>query len=204
LALKEVKHWVPLHCSFDSRRHPEKSRRSRSFSNEVGNRRRRASGSDFDELWLFAVDTGNGLSRDDCAGIARFRKRGGGILTARDHEDLGSSLCTISDVGAAHFFHPHNSGLDESHRVRDDIATKSISWPNYHSGRNGDYQRIKPIGPLHELLRNPASASGAIEYFPAHPHEGSVGVPPGERHARVIATGASRKYGPLVQARRRL
>jgi len=31
---------------------------------------------DFDELWLFAVDTGNGLTVADCQGITRFRQRG--------------------------------------------------------------------------------------------------------------------------------
>ena len=30
-----------------------------------------------------------------------------------------------------------------------------------------------------------------IENFPAHPHEGAVGVPEGEERARVIATGIS-------------
>ena len=43
----------------------------------------------FDELWLFAVDTGNGLTVADCEGITRFRQRGGGILTTRDHQDPG-------------------------------------------------------------------------------------------------------------------
>ena len=64
--------------------------------------------SNFDELWLFAVDTGNGLSKIDCEGITRFRKRGGGILSARDHQDLGSSLCTLGGVGRAHFFDSKN------------------------------------------------------------------------------------------------
>lgn len=45
---------------------------------------------DFDELWLFAVDTGSGLSVADCEGITRFRQRGGGIFTTRDHQDLGA------------------------------------------------------------------------------------------------------------------
>jgi hypothetical protein len=151
--------------------------------------------SDFDELWLFAVDIGGGLSENDCAGISRFRKRGGGMVTARDHQDLGSSLCTLGGVGAAHFFHTRNLIPDESHRVPDDVATKSISWPNYHSGSNGDYQRITPIEPVHVLLRNPDSASGSIGYFPAHPHEGAVGVPSGEGHASVIATGTSLTTG---------
>src|SRR4029079_12400796 len=39
------------------------------------------------------------------------------------------------------------------------------------------------------------NGSGVIEYFPAHPHEGSVGVPDGEDHARVIATGVSKVSG---------
>jgi hypothetical protein len=149
----------------------------------------------FEELWLFAVDAGNGLSIKDCEGITRFRQRGGGILATRDHQDLGSSICTIGGVGAAHFFHTHHTDPDESQRTRDDQDTKSISWPNYHSGSNGDYQRVTPVAPVHELLRNPASPSGLIEFFPAHPHEGGVGVPQSEQHARVIATGTSQVTG---------
>lgn len=146
---------------------------------------------DCDELWLFAVDTGEGLSVADCQGITRFRQRGGGILATRDHQDLGSSLCTLGGVGRAHFFHSRHPDPDESRHVRDDQDTKTISWPNYHSGSNGDYQRITAVEPVHEVLLDPGNASGLIEYFPAHPHEGGVGVPEGEDHARVIATGLS-------------
>ena len=151
--------------------------------------------SDFDELWLFAVDTGNGLTSVDCQGITRFRQRGGGILATRDHQDLGSSLCTLGGIGAAHFFHTQNPEPDESRHEADDTETQSISWPNYHSGSNGDYQTINATEPLHELLGNSANASGRIEKFPAHPHEGAVGVPEGEQNARVIATGKSQATG---------
>jgi hypothetical protein len=146
---------------------------------------------DFDQLWLFAVDTGDGLTVADCQGITRFRQRGGGIFTTRDHQDLGSSLCTLGGVGRAHFFHTKHQDPDESRHARDDQDTSTISWPNYHSGSNGDYQVITPVEPIHELLRKPDSAAGVIEYFPAHPHEGGVGVPEGEEYARVIATGVS-------------
>src|SRR5437868_12800687 len=132
---------------------------------------------DFDELWLFAVDTGDGLTAADCQGITRFRQRGGGILSTRDHQDLGSSLCTLGGVGRAHFFHSRHQDPDETRRARDDQATQDISWPNYHSGSNGDYQQVTPLEPVHELLRSPSSPSGRVEYFPAHPHEGGVGVP---------------------------
>src|SRR3989441_5560826 len=151
--------------------------------------------SDFDELWLFAVDIGDGLTAADCRGITRFRQRGGGILATRDHQDLGSSICTIGGVGAAHFFHSQHLDPDESQRASDDQETPSISWPNGNSGSNGDYQRISAVEPVHELLRYPASSSGLIEFFPAHPHEGAVGVPQSERHARVIATGTSQTTG---------
>jgi hypothetical protein len=147
---------------------------------------------DFDELWLFAVDNGEGLSVADCQGITRFRQRGGGIFATRDHQDLGSSLCTLGGVGRAHFFHTQHQDPDESRNVRDDQDTEMISWPNYHSGNNGDYQRVTPVEPVHELLLNPQNASGVIENFPAHPHEGSVGVPEDEKHARVVATGVSK------------
>ena len=151
--------------------------------------------SDFDELWLFAVDEGDGLPAADCEGIARFRRRGGGLLITRDHQDVGSSVCNLGGVGHAHFFHSRNQDYDESQRVPDDTETKAISWPNYHSGRNGDYQKITPLEPVHELLLNPASPSGVVGLFPAHPHEGAVGVPSGERGARVIATGQSLATG---------
>jgi hypothetical protein len=149
---------------------------------------------DFDELWLFAIDTGDGLTKEDCQGITRFRQRGGGILTTRDHQDLGTSLCTLGGIGRAHFFHSKHPEPDPSRHVPDDPFTTSISWPNYHSGANGDYQTIKVEVP-HEILRNESSPGGLLEFFPAHPHEGAVGVPEGEEHARVIATGRSQTTG---------
>lgn len=145
----------------------------------------------FDELWLFAIDTGDGLSEADCHGITRFRQRGGGIMATRDHQDLGISLCTLGGIGRAHFFHSKHPEPDTTRHVIDDPHTTSISWPNYHSGANGDYQTIEMTAP-HDLIRNPASPSGFIRFFPAHPHEGAVGVPENEAHACVIATGVSR------------
>jgi hypothetical protein len=151
--------------------------------------------SQFDELWLFAVDVGDGLTEKDCDGINQFRQGGGGILAARDHQDLGSSLCKLSGVchalGSAHFFHSLNQEPDPSRHCADDQDTKDITWPNYHSGRNGDFQQITPTQPVHDLVRNSQSLTGVIQYFPAHPHEGAVGAPETEAAARVVATGKS-------------
>jgi hypothetical protein len=147
---------------------------------------------DFDEVWLLAADNGNGLSAQDCAGISAFNRRGGGVLTTRDHEDLGSTLCTIERVGSAHYFHTLNVDPDRSRHTVDDNETTAISWPNYHSGSNGDYQRITATAPSHELLRHDGRY---IELVPAHPHEGDVGVPEGDAAASLVATGRSTVTG---------
>jgi hypothetical protein len=119
-------------------------------------------GMEFDELWLFAVDTGEGLDPKDCGAISRFRRQGGGLLVTRDHMDLGSSVCNLGGVGKAHFFHSTNPEPDESRRVIDDRETSYILWPNYHSGANGDFQSITAIGAPHPLLHDPLAADGLI------------------------------------------
>ena len=151
--------------------------------------------SDYDELWLFAVDTGDGLTPQDCHGISRFRQRGGGLMVTRDHHDLGSSVCNLGGIGAAHYFHSKNADPDPARLVNDDQDNPDIHWPNYHSGANGDYQEIRIAGAPHVLLSDPASADGVIHYLPSHPHEGGVGAPATDPTARVIATGHSRVTG---------
>jgi hypothetical protein len=146
--------------------------------------------SDFDELWLFAVDTGDGLTEADCDAISRFRRNGGGLLVTRDHMDLGSSVCTLGGIGNAHYFHSKHLDPDVEKRRRDDPYTTSIDWPNFHSGANGDYQEIEIVGPPHPVLFNQQSPTGFIRYLPSHPHEGGIGAPDGE-DARVILKGKS-------------
>ena len=149
----------------------------------------------FDELWLFAVDVGDGLNALERAGIESFWKRGGGVLTARDHQDLGCSLCELPEIGAAHQFHSRNRDPRPEFQRADDVETKTISWPNYHSGRNGDVQRVSAVDPTHPLLQSRRSSSGVVEHFPAHPHEGSIWAPSHVAGAAVIAVGRSGATG---------
>ena len=115
-------------------------------------------------------------------------------MVTRDRMDLGSSICTLAGMGAAHFFHTHNQPPDPAAHVRDDPYTTEISWPNFHSSANGDYQMIVPNLPIHPVLSDSASPTGAIRYLPAHPHEGGVRAPEG-MDARVIVTGCSKASG---------
>ena len=153
--------------------------------------------SGFDQLWLFAVDVGDGLHEADCEAIGRFRQRGGGVLVARDHMDLGCSVCSLSGLGAANYFHTRNLDPDPARRRIDDRETAHILWPNFHSGANGDWQSVTAVGAPHPVLYDPAEADGVLAYLPSHPHEGAVAAPPDDPSARVIAQGRSKVTGAV-------
>lgn len=147
--------------------------------------------SDYDELWLFAVDTGDGLEDEDREAILRFRARGGGLMITRDHMDLGCSICTMGAVGAAHVFHTHNTTGPLP--PPDDRGTPYIQWPNFHSGANGDFQRVQAELPVHPVMHDADADSGTVMYLPSHPHEGAVVA--SDPAARVISTGRSLASG---------
>jgi hypothetical protein len=151
--------------------------------------------SSFTQLWLLAVDEGNGLTAEDCQAIAKFRQKGGGLVVARDHMDLGSSVCMLGSVGAANHFHSKNLNPDPARRRADDTFTTDVLWPNLHSGANGDFQIITPVEPVHPVMRDPDAPGGILRYLPAHPHEGDISAPGGDPTARVIATGRSKVTG---------
>jgi hypothetical protein len=114
------------------------------------------------------------------------------LFTARDHQDLGSSLLRLGLPGQANHFHARNPGPDGS---VDDQDNPNISWPDFHSGANGDHQPVLVDEPVHKLLRTARTASGRIEWFPVHPHEGSVSMPPGCLFANVVGHGRSAVTG---------
>ena len=150
---------------------------------------------EFDQLWLFAVDVGDGLTPQDCEGIGRFRRRGGSLMVTRDHMDLGSSICNLGGVGAAHHFHSLNCEPDEERHCVDNPFAANISWPNYHSGANGDYQRVRAVGSVHPVMQDQEAATGVIQYLPSHPHEGAVSAPLDDPSARAVMAGQSSVSG---------
>ncbi|RST48893.1 hypothetical protein [Variovorax sp. MHTC-1] len=151
--------------------------------------------SDVDQLWLLAVDGGDGLTAEDCASISRFRQLGGALMVTRDHMDLGSSICNLGGVGAAHHFHSRNCEPDKARHCVDNPFAANISWPNYHSGANGDFQRVRPVGDIHAVMRDEESPTGIVQYLPSHPHEGAVSAPPDDSSARVVMEGESSVSG---------
>src|SRR5579883_1555737 len=83
--------------------------------------------SDFGQLWLMAADRGNALSPKDVRAILRFRERGGGVLTAREHENFGTSILNLGTLGAVNHF--KNFNPERGARGR------------RHSGPQRDYRR---------------------------------------------------------------
>ncbi len=150
----------------------------------------------FDQVWLIAVDVTGALTARDIDHIAAFRARGGGLFLTRDHQDLGACLARLGAVGATQHFQSVNPEADEARRCCDDLEMPAITWPNYHSGANGDLQAIEVARPVHPIMRR---ASGdPIARLPAHPHEGAVGVPDGLGDAaRLIACGRSATSGAV-------
>ena len=150
--------------------------------------------SDYEQLWLLALDEQDCLTDADVEGIMNFRRRGGTCVFMRDHQDMGRCLVNLGYAGKAHHFHSTNPEPDEARRQRDDSDTANISWPNYHSGANGGYQHITTATPPHPIVQR--EDGSAMEYLPAHPHEGAVSLPDdSEDFATVVATGTSQTTG---------
>ena len=142
--------------------------------------------SDYDQVWLIAVDVGGdtGITAAECAALTEFRERGGALLATRDHQNLGRSIVNLGGLGRAHYFHDENPPPDPQLRARDDPYTTAIDWPNFHSGDNGDVQRVTAPQPIHPVLQS-------IATLPSHPHEGGVIAPSDDAAARVVVMGTS-------------
>ncbi len=147
-----------------------------------------------DQLWLFAVDIVGALSEADAMAVDAFRRRGGGLMLTRDHQDMGDCVLKLGLPGYAHNFQARNPESDSSRHQIDDMETSYVSWPNYHSGANGDFQRVTAPDPDHPLVRRHDGT--VIEHLPAHPHEGVVSVPTGAQDfASLVLVGSSKVSG---------
>ena len=110
--------------------------------------------SDFDEMWLFAVDVGDGLSAEECAAIGRFRKRGGGLMVTRDHMDLGCSVCTLGGVGDAHHFHTKNPGAGpQPGRSATTRSPATSTGRTITPATTATSRRSSPVGGRHPVFK---------------------------------------------------
>jgi len=107
-----------------------------------------------EQLWLFAVDCGGGLSLADIEAIDYFRRRGGACFVTRNVGDSTNGISQLDMIGSAFQTQKHT----------------------YYSGADGDYQKIQcdPYS-IHPILQN--SQGQRLQYLPAHPQESQLQVP---------------------------
>ena len=129
-----------------------------------------------------AVDVGDGLTAADVGGhraVPRERRRsahrprppGPGQLPARARSRWARSTTSTRRTRIRA-------------QMRDDQDTPTISWPNYHSGANGDYQPVFTDEPVHELLRTTRDDQRTDRMVPGPPARGrGVGMRPVRRRS---------------------
>jgi hypothetical protein len=141
----------------------------------------------FDEVWLFGINTGASLSAAEVNKITAYMNGGGGLFATGDHGALGSALCSqIPRVQDMRLW-ANTSALNDvnevsmSGRRRNDTnrpaAGQSIS-NNFNNQSDNIPQKIAVRtfggGMPHPLLSISTSLrpSGIIDIMPDHPHEG--------------------------------
>ncbi|MFZ1389782.1 MAG: hypothetical protein WBP46_18675 [Thiolinea sp.] len=150
--------------------------------------------SDFDQLWFIGLDGGNSLLAGEAEAIHAFRRLGGAVLLTRDHQDMGKGFLALGALGHLHNFNQANPPSDLSRQASDDTYNTGISWPNYHSGSNGEAQEVSATEPLHPIAQRPDQQP--LRWLPAHPHEGSISVTPELQDvAQVVLQGKSQCSG---------
>ena len=121
---------------------PRKSWRTRSRALHARSER-------FDEMWLFAVDVGDGLTAAGLRGDFAFSEAGPRPAGHAGSHGFGILDLRFGEASARRItFIAATSTPMPARRAPDDSITTSISWPNFHSGANGDYQEIRAIAPF--------------------------------------------------------
>lgn len=156
---------------------------------------------DFDELWIYSIQSGPGLTPAELAAAQQFMDaHEGGVLITGDHADLGAAFANLPRAGkmrqqpAPGAFPPVwnntlRSGADALYQFDDqsDATPQPLDLTWYWGG-------IVWRRP-HPLLCSPL---GPIDIFPDHEHEGEALAPPpvpagewpGGVAAEVIARGS--------------
>lgn len=138
----------------------------------------------FDEIWLFGINTGTGLPSSEKTIVETFMDARGGVFATGDHSELGSALSgNVKRVKSMRYwFSPQAPPMSNENRI--DSVSKGPT-PDFQFDDQSD-EVPQPIFPRyyvtpggtsslpHPLLQGPA---GDILVLPDHPHEGECVVP---------------------------
>ncbi len=144
---------------------------------------------DFDQIWLFGINSFGGIADNEKKAIAAYMNAGGGLFATGDHGSLGSTMCgeIIRVKDMRHWNDTPNSGNDTNEvsmtgRRRNDTNNPR---PGNATATTFDHQSdnvpqnigVKKFGSgflPHPLLSisTRIKSSGIIDIMPDHPHEG--------------------------------
>lgn len=138
---------------------------------------------DFDQVWLFGIDTSYSLSAAEIAKIETYMNGGGGLFATGDHGSLGNSLCgqipRVKDMRYWSDFGANEVGMNESRRNDTNRPGAGQTVSNQFNNQSDDIPqniavRTFGAGMPHPLLSINTSkrSSGIIDIMPDHPHEG--------------------------------
>jgi hypothetical protein len=144
---------------------------------------------DFDQVWLFGINTGGGLPAAELAVVETYMNGGGGLFATGDHGSLGSALCgNISRVKDMRHWSDTPAGAandanevsmngrkrNDTNRPRSGDATSRFFDNQSDNIPQTIAVRTFGGGQPHPLLSISTSirSSGIIDIMPDHPHEG--------------------------------
>ncbi|WP_396152166.1 hypothetical protein [Flavobacterium sp.] len=140
----------------------------------------------FDQVWLFGINSGSGLSATELPIMENYMNGGGGVFATGDHGSLGSALCgNIPRVKDMRFWTDLPSDITDQNAAmrgafRNDTNRPSSGSTSMFFDNQSDSipqviaPRIFSGGLPHPLLSISPSIrpSAIIDVMPDHPHEG--------------------------------
>jgi hypothetical protein len=136
---------------------------------------------DFDQLWMFAIDSFAGISQNEIDAIEAYMNGGGGVFATGDHGSLGNAMCgAIPRVKDMRYWLDNVEVSMGGYRRNDtNRPAAGAGTSRYFDNQSDDIpQNIAPWifggGMPHPLLSIKTSIrpSGVIDIMPDHPHEG--------------------------------
>ncbi|WP_431242478.1 hypothetical protein ACQ9BO_22020 [Flavobacterium sp. P21] len=137
----------------------------------------------FDQVWLFGIDSGSGLPTDELAAVEAYMNNGGGLFATGDHGTLGSALCSniprVKDMRHWADFGANEVGMTQPRRNDTNRPKAGDATSLYFDNQSDNIPqnisvRIFGTGLPHPLLsiKKSIRPSGLIDIMPDHPHEG--------------------------------
>ncbi|WP_426484355.1 hypothetical protein [Flavobacterium sp. 2] len=137
----------------------------------------------FDQVWLFGINSGSGLPTNELAAVETYMNNGGGLFATGDHGTLGSALCSniprVKDMRHWADFGANEVGMTQPRRNDTNRPKAGDATSLYFDNQSDNIPqnisvRIFGTGLPHPLLsiKKSIRPSGLIDIMPDHPHEG--------------------------------